>query len=77
MNNIKEFNDHPLSRRGFWKITGPVSAGITLLAVIAILWGRLRVLLWPALYKICRLEFIEGKVDDIELQRRESWFTRY
>jgi len=77
MNNIKEFKDNPLCRRDFWQITGPVSAGITLLAVTAILWGRLRVIIWHAIYKLWRLEFIEDKADDIELQRRTSWFSRY
>jgi len=34
MNNIKEFNNNPISRREFWAITGPVCGGITLLAVM-------------------------------------------
>jgi len=40
MNNIKEFNDHPLSRNDFWQITGPLCAGIILLAVIITFWER-------------------------------------
>ena len=42
MNNIKEFNANPLSRLEFWRITGPVCAGITLLALVIISWERLR-----------------------------------
>jgi len=42
MNNIKELTDNPLSRRQFWRITGPLCAGITLLTIIIISWERLR-----------------------------------
>lgn len=42
MNNIKEFNANPLSRSDFWRTTGPVCAGITILALILISWERLR-----------------------------------
>ena len=39
MNNIKEFNNNPISRNEFWRISGPLCAGITLLAVMVVLWG--------------------------------------
>ncbi|CUS12892.1 unnamed protein product [Tuber aestivum] len=38
MNNIKEFNTSPISRRDFWSITGPTCAGIILLTIIIIFW---------------------------------------
>ena len=40
MNNIKEFNAHPISRRDFWLATFPVLVGILLLTAIIILWKR-------------------------------------
>jgi len=73
MNNIKEFNDNPLSRSDFWRITGPVCVGITLLAVIIILWGSPRVTKSRrnARYKL------RGKIGDIENQLQDYRATRY
>jgi len=40
MNNIKEFDRDPMSKRDFWLATFPVLAGILLLTAIVILWKR-------------------------------------
>ena len=60
MNNIKEFNEHPLSRLDFWRITGPVCAGITLLALVIISWERLR------------LAYVKNKLDSFREKRRRD-----
>ncbi|PUU82950.1 hypothetical protein B9Z19DRAFT_1190011 [Tuber borchii] len=40
MNNIKEFDNAPMSKRDFWLATFPVLVGILLLTAIIILWKR-------------------------------------
>jgi len=73
MNNIKEFNNNPLSRREFWVITGPVCAGLALLAVILLLLGSpraTRFLRNAAGYK-------PSGTADIENQSQEYGATRY
>jgi len=73
MNNIKEFNDHPLSRNDFWKITGPLCAGIILLAVVITFWERPLVANFRESFRrILGLTLPhKKKEDDVEDQRQE------
>ena len=41
MNNIKEFSEHPMSRKEFWTATLPVTGAILLLTTLIITWKRL------------------------------------
>jgi len=71
MNNIKEFDEHHLSRRDFWLATGPVCVGIILLTVIIISWKRptarrLRAYVMRGLSRP-----LKEKIDDIENQWQE------
>jgi len=43
MNNIYEFDAHPISRLDFWAITAPVSAAIILLTIVMVFWKNPRV----------------------------------
>jgi len=72
MNNIKEFDEHHLSRRDFWMATGPVCVGIILLTVIIISWKgptarRLRAYVGRKLSRPLK----KKKIDDIESQWQE------
>jgi len=49
MNNIKEFNGNPISRVYFWSTTAPVTAGVMVLTVMIILWGRPWMVRWRSL----------------------------
>jgi len=66
MNNIKEFNNNSLSLDEFWRITGSISAVITLLAVI-IIWGSAVV----AKFRQDSRVNLRKKIDDIESQQQK------
>ncbi|CUS12893.1 unnamed protein product, partial [Tuber aestivum] len=70
MNNIKEFNASPISRRDFWMVTGPVCGGIILLTVVIIFWERLVGRRFRA-YASQKLS-PKWKIDGIESQIRGS-----
>jgi len=40
MNNIKEFNDHPMSRKEFWAVTAPATAAVLSYTALIACWKR-------------------------------------
>ena len=73
MNNIKEFNNNPISRDEFWSISGPICAGITLLAVIIVLGSEA-----VARFRQDSRVKLRKKIVDIESprQKQEPWNWR-
>ena len=66
MNNIKEFNAHPISRRDFRVITGPICLAVVLLTVIYITWEREKVKAFRQDSRKKLKGFTEGKMGDIK-----------
>ena len=71
MNNIKEFDEHHLSRRDFWLATSPVCVGIILLIVIIIFWKRPPARRFRAFVARELSRSPKKKMDDIENQWQE------
>jgi len=70
MNNIKEFNENPMSLSDFWMITGPFSVGVLLLTAMVILWKRPIALRYKKnLYRY----FCSKRIDNKENQWQENW----
>jgi len=68
MNNINEFNAHPISRRDFWLIAGPVSAAIVLLTAVMVLWKHPRAATVKSYVKEKLHRTPKGKINDLEDQ---------
>ena len=66
MNNIKEFNAHPISRRDFWAITGPICVAVVLLTVIFITWEREKVKAWRKTTREKLKVFTKKKISDVK-----------
>ncbi|KAG0128938.1 hypothetical protein HOY82DRAFT_621333, partial [Tuber indicum] len=66
MNNIREFNENPMSQRDFWSITASVSAGIISLTVILTFWEHPIVVGLRARLARKSRQFSKKKTFDIE-----------